>query len=73
MDLERNFIRIMGAVNNPGKFMFVDGDKLSDAIELGQGINKAYENINEAIIYRLNTGGSELDSIVVGLNEEVCT
>ena len=53
--------------------MFVDGDKLSDAIELGQGINKAYENINEAIIYRLNTGGSELDSIVVGLNEEVCT
>ncbi len=71
VDLERNFIRIMGAVNNPGKFMFVDGDKLSDAIELGQGINKAYENINEAIIYRLNTGGSELDSIVVGLNEEV--
>ncbi len=71
VDLERNFIRIIGAVNNPGKFMFVDGDKLSDAIELAQGINKAYENINKVIIYRLNTGGSELDSIVVGLNEEL--
>lgn len=71
VDLERNFIRIIGAVNNPGKFMFVDGDKLSDAIELAQGINKAYDNINKVVIYRLNTAGTELDSIVVGLNEEV--
>ncbi len=71
VDLERNFIRIIGAVNNPGKFMFVDGDKLSDAIELAQGINKAYDNINKVVIYRLNTAGTELDSIVVGINEEV--
>ncbi|MCU0343039.1 MAG: SLBB domain-containing protein [Ignavibacterium sp.] len=71
VDLERNFIRIIGAVNNPGKFMFVDGDKLSDAIELAQGIDKAYDNINEAVIYRLNSSGSELDSIVVGIGEEV--
>lgn len=71
VDLERNFIRIIGAVNNPGKFMFVDGDKLSDAIELAQGINKAYDNINKVVIYRLNTAGTELDSIVVGINDEV--
>jgi len=71
IDFERNFVRIIGAVNNPGKFMFIDGDKLSDAIELSQGINKAYDNVNKAIIYRLNFEGSELDSIVVGINDEI--
>jgi protein involved in polysaccharide export with SLBB domain len=71
VDLERNFFRIIGAVNNPGKFMFVDGDKLTDAIELAQGISKAYYNINKAVIYRLNSDGTELDSIVVELNSEV--
>lgn len=71
VDLDRNFVRIMGAVNNPIKFMFVDGDKLSDAIELAQGINKAYDNVNKVIIYRLNFEGSELDSMVVGINEDM--
>lgn len=71
VDLERNFIRIIGAVNNPGKFMFVEGDKLSDAIELAQGLNKSYDNINKIIIYRLNFGGSEQDSIIIGINEDV--
>ena len=71
VDLERNFVRVIGAVNNPVKFMFVDGDKLSDAIELSQGINKAYDNVNKVIIYRLNIEGSELDSIVVGISEDI--
>jgi len=71
VDLERNFIRIIGAVNNPGKFMFVEGDKLSDALELAQGLNKSYDNINKIIIYRLNFGGSEQDSIIIGINEDV--
>ena len=71
VDLDRNFVRVIGAVNNPIKFMFVDGDKLSDAIELAQGINEAYDNVNKAIIYRLNLSGSELDSITVGLNEDI--
>ena len=71
VDLERNFIRIIGAVNNPGKFMFVEGDKLSDAIELAQGLNKSYDNINKIIIYRLNFGGSEQDSIIIGINEDI--
>lgn len=70
VDLDKNFVRILGAVNNPMKFIFVDGDKLSDAIDLAQGINKAYDNVSRAIIYRLNFEGSELDSIVVGINED---
>ncbi len=62
-DLERNFFTISGAVNKPGKFHFVDGDKLSDAIELAQGINKAYENVDSARIDRLSYDGETLTSI----------
>lgn len=69
VDLDRNFVRIMGAVNNPIKFMFVDGDKLSDAIELAQGINKAYENVTDATVYRLSYDGTKIDSISVPLTQ----
>lgn len=71
VDLERNFVRVIGAVNNPLKFMFVDGDKLSDAIELAQGINKAYENVNEAVIYRLSYDGSKIDSFKISLKSDI--
>lgn len=71
VDLDRNFVRVLGAVNNPIKFMFVDGDKLSDALEFAQGVNKAYENINEAIIYRLSYDGNKFDSIKVNLSQDV--
>jgi len=71
VDLDRNFVRVIGAVNNPNKFIFVDGDKLTDAIELAQGINKAFPDVNKAMIYRLNDEGTQLDSIIVGLNEDI--
>lgn len=71
VDLDRNFIRIMGAVNNPIKFMFVEGDELSDAIALAQGINKAYDNVTTATIYRLSYDGSKIDSINVKLTDDV--
>jgi protein involved in polysaccharide export with SLBB domain len=71
VDLDRNFIRIMGAVNNPIKFMFVDGDKLSDAIELAQGVNQAYEGVTHATIYRLSYDGSKIDSIIVSLTDDI--
>lgn len=71
VDLERNFIRILGAVNNPTIFMYVDGDKLSDAIELAQGINKAYEDVKYANIYRLNYEGSKIDTLVVPITQDI--
>ena len=67
-DLERNFFTISGAVNKPGKFNFVDGDKLADAIELAQGINKAYENVDSARIDRLSYDGEILTSIKVSID-----
>lgn len=59
----KDFIRIEGAVNNPGRFQFMEGDKVEDAIILAQGLDPAYENINEMEIYRLTYDG-ELDTII---------
>lgn len=59
-DIERNFFTIEGAVNLPGKFLFVEGDDLQDALELAGGINKAYENVNQINIYRLSYDGQKM-------------
>ncbi|HKJ82333.1 MAG TPA: SLBB domain-containing protein, partial [Ignavibacteriaceae bacterium] len=67
-DLTTNFFTISGAVNNPGKFPYVHGDKLSDAIELAQGINKSYENVTLADIFRLSYNGEKMQKIKVNLD-----
>ncbi|MCR4417445.1 MAG: SLBB domain-containing protein [Ignavibacteria bacterium] len=59
----KDFIRIEGAVNKPGKFQFMEGDKVEDAIILAHGLDPAYENIKEMEIYRLTYEG-ELDTIL---------
>lgn len=59
----KDFIRIEGAVNNPNRFQYMEGDKVGDAIILAQGIDKAYDNIKEMEIYRLKYNG-ELDTII---------
>jgi protein involved in polysaccharide export with SLBB domain len=65
-----DFFTITGAVNKPGKFPFVDGDKLSDALILAQGLSKAYENITKAAIYRLSYNGQESNKTVVDINSD---
>lgn len=71
VDLEKNFIKVMGAVNNPITFMYTEGDKLSDAIELAQGVNQSYTNLDGVIIYRLNEDASGLDSIYTNLDNNI--
>ncbi len=70
LDLERNFIEIDGAINNPKKIQFVEGDKLSDVIFLAQGINKAYENVTHAEISRLSYDGNEEEILRVDILDE---
>jgi protein involved in polysaccharide export with SLBB domain len=70
-DYERNFFTVSGAVNNPGTFPFADGDKLSDALILAQGIDKAYENVNGIEVDRLSYNGEKMKSIRVGLLEDI--
>jgi protein involved in polysaccharide export with SLBB domain len=67
-DLEHNSFTVSGAVNNPGKFFFVEGDRLQDALELAQGINDAYENIEGVEIHRLNYTGDQIQVIKTDVN-----
>src|ERR1035437_7109974 len=69
-DLERNFFSVLGAVNAPGRFHFVDGDKLKDALEFAGGINKAYENVTNADINRLSYDGREQKVMTVDINSD---
>lgn len=61
-DEDKDFIRIEGAVKNPNKFQYMDGDRVGDAISLAQGLDPAYENVKEMEIYRLTYDGN-LDTI----------
>jgi len=70
-DLDRNFFTITGAVNTPGKFIYFDGDKLSDAIILADGINKAYENVEKVEINRLNYNGTIMEIIPLDIDSDV--
>lgn len=68
LNLETNYFSISGAVNQPGKYPFVEGDKISDAIELALGLNKAYDKSLRYEIRRLSYDGTELQKIDTGLN-----
>ena len=69
-DKERDFFTISGAVSKPGKFLYVPGDKLSDAILLAQGINPAYENVTKAEIDRLSYDGNKMSADTVDINSD---
>ncbi len=70
-DLDRDFFTVSGAVNNPNKFNFVDGDKLPNALELAEGINKAYENVDSVEIDRLSYNGETLNKFKVGITSDI--
>lgn len=70
-DLSRNFFHVIGAVNKPGIFYFIDGDKLSDALELAHGINQAYENVHQVEISKLSYDGQILDQKTYNINEVI--
>lgn len=67
-DLEHNSFTISGAVNNPGKYFYVEGDHLQDALKLAQGVNKAYDNVMNVEIHRLNYDGNQLEVINTDIN-----
>ncbi len=70
-DPKTDFFVISGAVNDPNTYQFFPGDKLSDALLLAQGINKAYENVKQAKIYRLSYNGEKMKTIEVNLSDDV--
>lgn len=69
-DIDRNFFLITGAVNKPGTYQFVDGDKLSDAIAIALGLNKAYDNVTQAEISRLDFNGNNEELFKVSISDD---
>lgn len=72
LDDEIKFIEISGAINveSPFRFQYVDGDKLSDAILLAGGINKEYENVENAEISRLSYNGKTEERIIISIKND---
>jgi len=69
-DVSRNFFAVSGVVNNPGTFLFVEGDKLGDALELVDGINPAYENVDSVEVSRLSYDGQTQTITRIKINED---
>ena len=69
-DIGRNFFSVSGPVNYPGIFLFVEGDKLSDVLELVGGVNPAYENVDSVEISRLSYDGETETIIKIPIDEE---
>jgi len=70
-DISRNFFSVSGAVNRPGTFYFIEGDRLKDAIELVDGLNPAYEKIDSVEFSRLSYDGQKQFFEKVGINDDV--
>lgn len=68
VDIQRNFFTIDGAVNQPGKFFFIDGDNLKDALLFARGINAAYEGELAVNINRPDYDGSSIETITLNIN-----
>ena len=70
-DISTNFISVSGVVYSPGSFYYLEGDRLSDMLELAGGTNPAYENIDSVEIMRLSYDGLNQTSIKVGINDDI--
>jgi len=70
-DIATNFISVSGAVHSPSRFYYVEGDHLSDILELAGGINPAYEKVDSVEIIRLSYDGLNQTSFKVGINDDI--
>ncbi|MGE5412076.1 MAG: SLBB domain-containing protein [Clostridiales bacterium] len=70
LDMDRNYVSIGGAVNNPVKIQFVEDDRFSTALLFAGGINKAYENVDKIIIYRLSYDGSKMEKLPFNISDD---
>lgn len=68
-DISRNFFSVSGVVNKPGIFLYIEGDKLEDLLELVDGINPAYENVDSVEVSRLSYDGQTETVIRIKIDE----
>lgn len=64
------FYDIEGAVNNAGRYHFLEGDNLQDAIFYAMGLSKAFEGYDSTTIYRLSYDKTRMEKIRVATNSK---
>ncbi len=64
------FYDIEGAVNNAGRYHFLEGDNLQDAIFYAMGLSKAFEGYDSTTIYRLSYDKTKMEKIRVATNSK---
>ncbi len=70
-DLISIYYEIVGAVNNSGKFHFVEGDNLQDAIFYALGTNKAFEGYDSTTIYRVSYDRLKVEKLRVSTSSNI--
>jgi protein involved in polysaccharide export with SLBB domain len=70
-NMTRNFFTVYGAVNKPNIFFYVEGDSLSDALELARGLDESFENSGKVAISRLDYAGKTLLTDTVDINSKI--
>ena len=65
-DITKNVIGVYGEVNLPGRYEHVPGDRLTDALKIGQGLTRA-ANADSAEFSRLSDDGRSLQRNTVNL------
>ncbi len=65
-DITKNVIGVYGEVNLPGRYEHVPGDRLTDALKIGQGLTRA-ANADSAEFSRLSNDGRSLQRNTVNL------
>jgi len=65
-DMERNFISIQGAVNMPGNYEYVAGDRLSDLVAIAHGMTS--DASGSAVVSRFSSDGASSREIRVPLS-----
>lgn len=65
-DVTKNVFGVYGEVNLPGRFEFVPGDRLSDAVRIGQGLTKNALG-DSAEFSRLSEDGRSMRTQIVAL------
>ena len=61
-----DFISVMGGVNYPGRYEFVEGDSLKDAVRVAQGLS-SLANTEKVVITRLNDQGEKGEELQIDL------
>lgn len=68
-DSERGIFSIYGAVNKPGSYQYVKGDRFSDALELAMGLNLAFESPTTFELLRLSYDGKEITKKIYNISD----